>query len=91
MPTVLSRDDPELVDDAPMGVQTNMDRTARQEKAIAHFLKYCDSDTCIRGREYVLHCKGWHEGPCTECAFNPYNMKENSTAAEIDRLQGEGK
>ncbi len=64
------------LEDTP-GVKANLDRTPRQQKAVDHFLKYCDSDKCIRGRDYAFHCRGWHEGPCTECAFNPYNMQEH--------------
>lgn len=78
MTTVLSRADDEFMHGTSMGVQSNMDRTPREQKAVDHFLKYCDSDKCIRGREYVFRCKGWHEGPCTDCAFNPYNMREQS-------------
>jgi hypothetical protein len=74
MPTILSRMDHEFVNGLPTGVQSSLDRTPRQQKAVDHFLKYCDSDRCIRGREYVFHSRGWHEGACLECAFNPYNM-----------------
>lgn len=45
------------------------------EKAKAHFLKYCDKGKCIRGREHSLKAN-WHSGPCCECAFNPYNMRK---------------
>lgn len=37
-----------------------------------HFLKYCDTGKCINP---PAHKRNWHEWPCTECAFNPYNMK----------------
>lgn len=56
---------------APSPAEVEHDAKAKQ-----HFLKYCDSDKCIRGREYVFHSQGWHEGPCMECPFNPYNMEE---------------
>lgn len=47
---------------------------ARDEVARVHFLKYCDSNKCIRGRAHALKCN-WHDnGYCVDCAFNPYNM-----------------
>ena len=41
------------------------------------FLKYCDSNECIRGSYFVLSAlnKGWHDGLCLECTYNPYNHK----------------
>lgn len=49
------------------------------EVARAHFLKYCDTGKCIQRRKGV---KGWHEWPCTECYFNPYNMVESEAEAK---------
>ena len=48
---------------------------SHDEKAKRHFLKYCDSGKCIRGREHVQKAN-WNSGLCCECAFNPYNMKQ---------------
>jgi hypothetical protein len=56
---------------APSKNEIEHDNIAR-----AHFLKYCDSGTCIRGRSFVVsgQNKGWYDGVCLECAWNPYNM-----------------
>lgn len=73
MPTVLRRDD---IQANTLGVKRDLGFTEREQIAQAHFLKYCDSHTCIRGRNFVIGAlnKGWHEGACLECKFNPYNM-----------------
>lgn len=41
---------------------------AHDEMARQHFIKYCDK--C----KVATRLKSWHEGPCTECYKNPYNM-----------------
>lgn len=57
------------------------EETEHTNKARAHFLKYCDSNKCIRGRDHSMK-SNWHDnGFCLECAFNPYNMKEGTNNA----------
>lgn len=48
--------------------------------ARAHFLKYCDTGKCIREKAGLKNGKTWHEGPCTECNFNPYIMLKQNIA-----------
>jgi hypothetical protein len=50
------------------------------KKAAEHFLEYCDTNKCIRGR---VNVKGWFEWPCTECYFNPYNMVESEEKQNV--------
>lgn len=60
------------IDRAPFGAATPKE-IAHDEMAKKHFLKYCDSEKCMRGRAHAQKAN-WHEGFCLECAFNPYNM-----------------
>lgn len=53
---------------APTPEEIVHDKIAKQ-----HFLKYCDSGKCIRGKTHASKAN-WHEGFCLECGFNPYNM-----------------
>ncbi len=63
---------------APTPEELEHDRIARE-----HFLKYCDSTKCIRGREYAASSRAnWHEGPCCDCAFNPYVMAARKEGTE---------
>jgi len=76
--TVLDREFHELISNFPGCLRglykEQMD--IHNEDARKHFLEYCDSNKCIRGKDFVVSAlnKGWHEGVCLECAFNPYNF-----------------
>ncbi len=48
------------------------------EIARKHFVKYCDTGKCVREQTGLKRGENWHEWPCIECTFNPYNMVENS-------------
>lgn len=56
----------------PQTGEPTQDEIEHDNIAKCHFLRYCDTKMCIRGRRGV---KSWHEGVCVECAFNPYNMQ----------------
>ena len=78
MATVLSRED---INPNPGSLWTRADHESEEDRrdiAREHFLKYCDSDKCIRGPLFVIgpSNQGWHTGWCLECAFNPYNMSK---------------
>jgi len=79
MATILDKAFRDMISDTPGSLQGGYRERINTHNDIAreHFLKYCDSGTCIRGREFVTNAlnKGWHEGVCLECAFNPYNMR----------------
>lgn len=78
MSTVLSRETRDNF--KPWGALTP-EESEHIKKASIHFLKYCDTDKCIRGNEHAKR-SDWHEGPCTECPFNPYNMVESEATYE---------
>lgn len=64
------------IERAPFGAPTPEEIT-HDQIAKQHFLKYCDGVKCIRGSAHSLKAN-WHNGFCTECAFNPYNMAAES-------------
>lgn len=86
MATVLNKAFRDMVSDTPGSLQGphKEQMSVHNDVAREHFLKHCDSGTCIRGRAFVVSAlnKGWHEGACLECAFNPYNMQERSSGSE---------
>ena len=63
---------------APTPEEITHDQIAKQ-----HFLKYCDGVKCIRGSAHSLKAN-WHNGFCTECAFNPYNMAAEAALEEME-------
>ena len=70
MGTVLSN-----IERSTFGAPTQ-EEIEHDDKAREHFLKYCDTGKCIRGREHVLKAN-WHlNGFCQECCYNPYNMSQ---------------
>lgn len=60
--------------DCPKTGEPTPEEITHDNKAKAHFLRYCDSGKCIRGDGQSLKAN-WHEGVCLECAYNPYNMQ----------------
>ena len=75
MVTVLTK-----IERAPFGAPTPEEIT-HDQIAKQHFLKYCDGVKCIRGSAHSLKAN-WHNGFCTECAFNPYNMAAEAALEE---------
>lgn len=73
MMTILNRAQHERNRTGPGDPST--EEIANGEIARQHFLDYCDSSKCIRGREHARNAN-WHEnGFCIDCRFNPYNMR----------------
>lgn len=91
MKAVLNKTFRDMISDTPGSLQGRYREQINSHDDIAreHFLKYCDSGTCIRGRAFVISAlnKGWHEGACLECAFNPYNMtvEDSNPPAALSR------
>lgn len=69
------------IERAPFGAPTPEEIT-HDQIAKQHFLKYCDGVKCIRGSAHSLKAN-WHNGFCTECAFNPYNMAAEAALEEM--------
>ena len=69
------------IERVPFGAPTQSE-IAHCEAAKQHFLRYCDSGKCIRGRQHALKAS-WHEGLCVECAYNPYNMAAGAGSAKV--------